>query len=289
MKYSISAVCMPEYDIELATRKIKEWGYDAVEWRVCEITSEMTRKPISYWGKNKTTVDFNNFLQNAETTRQLCEQQNLEICSLGFEFIYPDREKLKLAVEGAKIMKVPMFRLETARYNKEKGYQKLYEETVEYLKDAEKLARENNLKCLLEVHSGTITSSPSLMAKVMANFDPAHMGVIFDPGNMIYEGYENWDMSLDLIGPYLSHVHVKNSGWKEVNTASDGNVEWQSVSATILGGIVNWKPLMKSLMDRGYDSYFSIEDLSQLRTTEVKLRDDLKVFKIMEKALRSGN
>jgi sugar phosphate isomerase/epimerase len=81
---------------------------------------------------------------------------------------------------------------------------------------------------------------------------------------------------------------VKNSGWKEVNTASDGNVEWQSVAATILGGIVNWKPIIKILKERGYDAYLSVEDFSQLRTTEVKLKDDLKVLKIMEKSLSSG-
>jgi sugar phosphate isomerase/epimerase len=285
MKYAIFAVCMPEYDIELGATKIKEWGYDAVEWRVCEITSEMMRKPISYWGKNKTTIDFNNFLENAAKAKQICDKVGLEICALDFDFIYPDKDKAKLAFEGAKLMGVPKARFETARYEKEKGFNKLYDETLDYLGTLQQLAKESGIKALIELRAGSITPSPALLAKVMANFDPQYLGITLDPGNMIYEGHMNIDLSLDLIGPYLSHVHVKNSGWKEVNTSADGNVEWQSVSATLLGGIVSWRHVLQQLRERGYDGCLSVEDLSQLRTTEVKLKDDLKVLKIMNKAL----
>ena len=34
MKHSVFTVAMPDYDVREAAKKLKEWGYDGVEWRV---------------------------------------------------------------------------------------------------------------------------------------------------------------------------------------------------------------------------------------------------------------
>jgi sugar phosphate isomerase/epimerase len=279
MKISIFSMSMPEYDVATAAAKIKEWGYEGVEWRVAEITDDIDRRPISYWGKNKATIDFTDFLDNARETKNICNDLALPVCGVSIDNIYPDVDKSRLAMEGAKIMGAGMVRFETAKYEKEKGYQTLYEETVQYLSHTVDLARDFGIKALIEIREGSIVCSPSLITKVASNFDPKYLGVIFDPGNMIYEGFEQWNMALDIIGPYLAHVHVKNSGWKEVDTDGIGNVEWQNIAHSLLGGIVNWKQILTILKERGYQEWLSVEDLSQLRTTDVKLQANQKLLK----------
>ncbi|GIX08239.1 MAG: hypothetical protein KatS3mg115_2642 [Candidatus Poribacteria bacterium] len=44
-------------------------------------------------------------------------------------------------------------------------------------------------------------------------FRPEQVGVIHDAGNMVHEGFENYQMGCELLGPYLAHVHVKNAAW----------------------------------------------------------------------------
>lgn len=281
MKLSVFSISMPEYNVATAAAKIKGWGYEGVEWRVAEITEAVERRPISYWGKNKATVDFKDFLKNARETRNLCDDLGLPICAVSFDYIYPDLEKARLAVEGAQVMGAGLLRFETARYDKQKGYQALFEETVQYLSHVVDLVRPHGLKALIEIREGTIVSSPSLITKVASHFSPRDFGIIFDPGNMIYEGYEKWEMSLDIMGQYLAHVHVKNSGWKEVNTDEIGNVEWQSIAHSLLGGIVNWKDILVMLKARGYEGWLSVEDLSQLRTTDIKLKSNQQLLKIL--------
>jgi len=60
----------------------------------------------------------------------------------------------------------------------------------------------------------TMTPSPALAERLVSHFDPRHVGVILDAGNMVYEGFETYSLAVDLLGPYLAHVHVKNAAWE---------------------------------------------------------------------------
>ena len=38
--------------------------------------------------------------------------------------------------------------------------------------------------------------------------------MILDPGNMAQEGFEDYRIGAELLGPYLAHVHIKNSAFE---------------------------------------------------------------------------
>lgn len=56
----------------------------------------------------------------------------------------------------------------------------------------------------------TLISSPSAAYRALEGFDPAHIGLIFDPGNMVNEGFEDYQKSFELLGDYIAHIHIKN-------------------------------------------------------------------------------
>jgi len=52
----------------------------------------------------------------------------------------------------------------------------------------------------------------------VSDFDLRYIGIIYDLGNMVHEGYENYKLGLELLGDYLSYVHVKNAVWNRITT-----------------------------------------------------------------------
>ena len=42
--------------------------------------------------------------------------------------------------------------------------------------------------------------------QALEGFDPAHIGLIFDPGNMVNEGFEDYQKSFELLGDYIAHI-----------------------------------------------------------------------------------
>ena len=176
-------------------------------------------------------------------------------------------------MKAARAMGCPYVRVGAPRYDGTRNYNELYEETVENVRKIEGIAREEGVTALLEIHMGNIMPSAGLAHRIVSNFDPEHVGVIYDPGNMVYEGYEQWKMGMELLGHYLRHVHVKNSAWR-----MDAAGKWKAESAKLGEGIVDWRQVVSCLRAVGYDGYLSLEDFSKLDTA-TKLKQDLKFLK----------
>src|SRR5215208_2984468 len=94
-----------------------------------------------------------------------------------------------------------------------RSYNELFASAREFLAGVEELVRSHGVKALIEVHHRTICPSASLAHRLVSAFDPDLVGVILDPGNMAQEGFENYRIGAELLGPYLAHVHIKNSAF----------------------------------------------------------------------------
>ena len=68
MKYSLFTVSVPEMNLEQVLEKLKENGYDGVDWRVTAIPTDpeiLAEKP-SYWRNNLCTIDIDKVEEQAE-------------------------------------------------------------------------------------------------------------------------------------------------------------------------------------------------------------------------------
>jgi sugar phosphate isomerase/epimerase len=135
------------------------------------------------------------------------------------------------------------------------------------LREAQTLAKQYGVKAVIENHHRTIAPSAALAHRLVAAFDPEYVGVIHDAGNMVYEGFEEYRMGLELLGPYLAHVHLKNAAWQR---PSDGGV-WQANWAPLADGVVDWQKLFAALRAVGYTGWLGIEDFSQARPSAAAL------------------
>ena len=280
MKYSVFTVVTPEYNLEETLSKLKEFGYDGVEWRVKELPKDLTgTETPSYWGYNRSTVDLETIEEEAENLKALAEKYGIEICALATYLGSKDSEKVEKVLKAASKMGCPKIRVVAPSYNGSENYNVILKRTIEEVRVLETLAKKYNVKINMEMHMGNIIPSASAAYRLVSNFDSRYIGIIYDTGNIIYEGYEQYKMALEILGEYLDHVHVKNARWVEKEKQEDGTIVWEAQWAPMDKGQAKFSQVAEALKAVGYDGYISSEDFSSEATTDEKLKFGLEYIK----------
>lgn len=273
MKFSVFSVSTPTYaPVELAA-KLKEIGYDGVEWRVADDQPAPTN--AGFWSGNRCTLPVAEFATKAVEYRQIAGDAGLEVPALGTYAKCDDLELVEQLMKGAAAMGVPMLRIGVPSYDNTMAYTPLFDTAREQYKRVADLAAKYRVKATIEMHHRSITPSASATRRLLDGLDPAHVGAIHDAGNMVHEGFEAYRMGFEVLGPYLAHVHVKNARWFPTKALPDGTVSWMADWAPMSKGSADLRELFVALDAVGYDSWISVEDFSTERPLDERLQTNL--------------
>lgn len=285
MKLAVYTVSLPEYNIEESVALIKEMGYDGVEWRVDSTAgiplsmfpADVDPFTIRYWADNKSTLDIHNVKADALRAKALCDEAGLEIVNLAGSI--GNEETLERILEAAAAIGCKTVRGPMTPYKADKPYGEQFEEARAYLLRVEPMLRKYGVKMLLETHHGMLTASASAMMRLLEGLDPNCFGVIFDPGNMVFEGYEDYDKSFQMLGDYLAHVHVKNAALNPAGENELGAAKFSKDWMPLWKGSADLKYLVECLAKIGYKGYLSVEDFSNEQPTREKLEANIAYLK----------
>jgi sugar phosphate isomerase/epimerase len=133
--------------------------------------------------------------------------------------------------------------------------------TREGLTSLQDLAREFDLRYVVEIHAGSAFASPYGIRYVMNGLDPKTVGAIWDPANMILEGQVRSCGAVELMGPYLAYVHVKNLEWCRQETSSGAKPSWDFKRRTLDQGMVDYEEIAFALKCAKYSGWLSFEEL----------------------------
>jgi sugar phosphate isomerase/epimerase len=269
MKVGVFTVGLPDLTPEEAAREIEAAGYDGVEWRVTRIPEEARVQEPSFWGNNLCTLEPTE--EEARRARSLCEGTGLEVVGLGTYISVGDLEAVDGAMNLARMAGAPQIRVGSGSLEGA-SYARRFEEARRFLAGIEELAGRYGVKALVEIHHGTICPSASLAHRLVSGLDPGAVGVIFDPGNMAFEGFEDYHIGTELLGPYLAHVHLKNAAF---DRTGDGGT-WRPRWATLEDGVVDFERLFEALREAGYDGWLVMEDFSAARPSREALRHNIE-------------
>lgn len=248
MKLGVYSIVLPDYRREDAAAKIAEIGYSGVEWTV-------GYEDRVFDSGEQWHVSLENLEEDAPKAKEVADKYGLDIPSLGTSSDTNDFEKIERLMKGAVAAGAPMLRIGSARYDGSTHYEDLREMVVENYRTIESMAAEHGVKALIEIHANTICPSASAAMRILEHFDPDHVGAILDPGNMVIEGMERWRMGIEMLGPYLAHVHAKNMLWRQ---EEDGSWKWDN--ASLEGGLADFEEIISALHEYGYDGYINLED-----------------------------
>ena len=278
-KYAVFTVMCPESDLEETAALAKSVGLDGLEWRVAEKAPEPITE-VSYWGANRSTVDVDDIAADLKRAKEIADRHGLAMPILGTYMKCDELAVVESVMQAAATVGCGKMRVGPPGYDGSRPYQELFDEAARNFERVAALGRQHGVQACIEMHMGNITPSAGLAHRLVSSFDPKEVGVIFDPGNMVVEGFENYQMALELLGPYLSHVHAKNCLWAKTGE-KDGVAQWEWRMAAVKEGQADWKQIVAALKKVGYEGWLSFEDFSD-GDAKTKLSEALGYLKQLE-------
>lgn len=268
MKLGVYSIVLPDYRRDDAAQLVSQIGYSGIEWTV-------GYEDRVFDSGEQWHVSLENIEEDAPRAKEVAHRHGLEIPSLGTSSDTGDFEKIERLMKAAVAMGAPMLRIGSAGYDGSTHYEELRERVTDNYRTIESMAADHGVKALIEIHANTICPSASATMRILEHFDPAHVGAILDPGNMVIEGMEKWRMGIEILGPYLAHVHAKNMKWVQ-----DAEGQWSWENASLEGGLADFEAIIAALAEYDYDGYIDLEDFRggycvrpEGITTEQKLQE----------------
>jgi sugar phosphate isomerase/epimerase len=263
MKLSVFTVATPDMTPEQLAAAAGRAGLNGIEWRYKEVPEGAETDPPSFWGNNRCSISPFAGPQEWDRFKKAAAEHGMETLSVTPYLRIDDLAATEHVLRAAHYLGARFIRLGVPSYDRSIPFNRLYEAGLAYLKQAESLCRKYGVKGLIETHHGTIAASASGAMRLVQELDPDAVGVLYDPGNMVFEGFENYRMGMEMLGPYLAHVHVKNAGWQTTGAeGEDGALAWTAGWEPMKQGMVPWKQVIDDLRAVGYDGYLGLEDFS---------------------------
>jgi sugar phosphate isomerase/epimerase len=272
MILSATTVMMPEHDLRETVALLAELGFDGAEWRCRHIPAAQRDKPYSPWGNVKNDLSPDNLADRGAELVAAGAEVGLKVVGLATNMGADELDEVRKVAEGCARWSIPMFRLGAPRrFDPAQSYRQLIDDTRRAFETALGITRAHGVKAILEIHRGTVACSASQAYLVVKDFDPKDLGVIYDLANMsLGEGAEPTEMGLDLLGPYVAHLHAGGGRPVEGTRRDDGQQVWTWETCDLADGVWDVPRLMAALQARGYEGAISLEDFRA-----VPLRDKL--------------
>ncbi|MEV6157407.1 sugar phosphate isomerase/epimerase family protein [Nonomuraea sp. NPDC052129] len=264
MKLGVYSICLPDLTPAQGIAAAAAAGYAGMEWRVGDLPAPGDAP--GFFRGNRCTVppDPAALAAVARETRAA----GLTVIGLGVYIDHGDVGKAEAALRLAAGVNVPWIRLRAPWRDASSRYGAQFAAAVEFFSRVAELAERYGVMALIEQHQRTICPSASLTERLVSRFDPAYIGVIYDAGNLVLEGYEDHRMALDILGPYLAHVHVKNAAFDRPTGGGVWTPRWTPMD----DGVLDVPALLTELDRAGYEGWISVEDFSTDRTPVDALR-----------------
>lgn len=267
IRYSYATVALPTLTPEEAAAHAAAAGYRGLEWKVGEAPHARGSTAEAFLRRNRCTLALDP--DDGARAARLCAAAGLTVVGLAPYVETGDLETLERVLDVAVAAGAPQIRLQGPRLRPGgPGYRALFAHALGFLDEAQDRAARRGVRIVVELHQGTIFPSASLAHRVVAHFDPTRVGVIYDVGNVVVEGYEDRRIATELLGPYLHHVHLKNA------VSPVEGPRWTPLD----DGAVDVPGVLGHLREIGYEGWVSLEDLSTERDPLSTLRHNAQVL-----------
>jgi sugar phosphate isomerase/epimerase len=265
-RLSAYTISTPHMNPSEAAVSVKAAGYDGIEWAVHENRSGGSRQPTRLHRNDKGFI-----LPTPEAlseARRISDDADLPISGLGMTGTLCTPARVGEALRLAEIAGTSQLRLHGGSTLEGQTYAEAYEETVRICEAWSKVAKGTGVKGVLHQHWGTAIASAGQVYRVVSQFDPELIGCIYDPGNMAVEGYDDYRLGVELLGPYVAHVHLKNVRYGHAVMGGAWHSEW----APLDDGQVDLHRLFGALRDNGYAGWIVMSDVGESRDDAEMLR-----------------
>jgi sugar phosphate isomerase/epimerase len=282
MKLGAFATFTPEYTFPEACRLLKSLGYDGVQPRIVpkESAGFDPAKPFNPWGNNKCGISEDAFFADPKGVLKPASDIGLQISSVASYTTTANMERAlamvkacgKAGIRNVRIGALPMPK--EARFDVSAFLDQCRGSYRELVSEAKKAG----VRPCLELHMGNVYPGASGAAALLKGIPPEDAGVLYDPANTISDGWEVPKVALNVLGPYLAEIHVKNSKWVP-DVTENGITRWKTEPADLENGCVNWAEVIEQLKVHGFTGWLVEEGHTSGRESYQRLKMAYELLK----------
>jgi sugar phosphate isomerase/epimerase len=202
---------------------------------------------------------------DAEQVRQQVEAAGLRVSGLTTYYALgqpqaeslAERRGLRRAFQLAQILGAPCLRCSGPPLVPGVSYETSRSVFRQQVGEMSALASLARVTLTIEQHSGSLFCSAGQILDMLRGLHYSTVGIVYDPGNCLWEGYERPAVQLDMLGDRIRAVHVKNA----MSHVVESPVETLPAEPSRLDqGLLDWPAIVAQLAAQGYAGYLTLED-----------------------------
>jgi sugar phosphate isomerase/epimerase len=276
MRLAAFTTFTPEHTFPEACALLKAIGFAGVQPRVVPRAQNAfdPAKALNPWSNNRGGIDEEAFVADPRAALAPARAAGLEITSIASYAGVADLPRAVALAKACGAAGIRHIRIGALGLPSERlgDWPALRDRSRAAYRELVAEAKKIGVRPCIELHAGTPFPSPSGLMAFLEPFSPDEVGVLYDPGNGIYEGWEPPRLALSLIGAYLAEVHVKNSRWVADGRDPRGYAKWKAEACAIDEGCVDWGVVVDELKARGFTGWLIEEGHHHGVTAEQRLR-----------------
>ncbi len=253
MQLSMYTLVTREFSLEQSIEMAAQAGFDAVDIRQAE---DGTHMPLDIGDEELKKI------------RTMVEDAGLHVSGLtnywrvgvvdpelAAEHLAGFRRGCEVArILGAKFLRCSSFDLDFAvGYETQRGIFR------EQLQQINQIGAESDITVTVEQHGGGMCASAGQIMDLIRGLSADHIGIVYDPGNCVSEGFERIPNQIEMLRNIVKAVHVKNAITVQGEGAS-GRIPGKQMPLD--EGLLDWAEIVSELRRVGYDNYLTLEELT---------------------------
>jgi sugar phosphate isomerase/epimerase len=276
MKLAAFTTFLPEYTFSDACHLIKEIGYEGVQPRIVspEKTSFDPTTPVNPWSNHRGSLSEDDFIADPLSVLKPAFDLGLNVPSVASYLSVEKMDRATLMMKACAQAGIKNIRIAPLPIPKEQkfDYWSLLDRNRALYKELAVEAKKVGVRVCAEIHHKSLNPTAASVMAILRGLSPENVGVLFDPGNMVCEGNESLHLALNILGPYLAEVHVKNAFWSRESPNEAGAAQWKIHWCNLEDGLADWSAIIPALKLHGYDGWIIEEGINKERRTEERLR-----------------
>lgn len=261
MKLCCTSVMLPRWTLDETFDKLAECGYDAVELR-CRYNPDEDSAP-AFWGRHLSDVSPDNIVDKAPAIRAAAARSGVRVAALAPKCLIDEEDEIRKLCAGAVALDAnqpPLIRIGAPAHDRTKPYMPQFQAARAGFAQVAEIAGDYGVKVLYEIHTGTVAVTCSRAWELLRDLDPARIGAIYDVPNMLRVGLEDTRLGMEVLGPYMAHVHIGNGVLEKKERDGHGQQKWQWAFCALQEGVADIPQIVQDLRDVGYGGYVSLEE-----------------------------
>lgn len=207
------AAARPRRPICIFTKPFNSLSFDALADALAQLGVDGIEAPIRRGGH----VEPEQVEDRLPALVEALAQRDLHVTVMTSDINDPDDPLTERQLKTAASLGIRRYRMQYFKYDLRQPILRQLDELRPQLRDLAAMNAEIGITGLYQNHAGRDYVGASVwdLARLLAEIDPAHLGVAYDIRHATAEGGTSWPVTLRMIRPHIDTVYVKDFRWED--------------------------------------------------------------------------